>query len=120
LAPEQADSPARVDFRADVYSLGATLYHALTGRMVFEGRSATEVLMKHVREMPTPPGHFVSDLPASCSAVIMRMLAKQPECRFSSYDELRIVLAKSVGDRRAPLPLAEAFLSFAAGMQCPV
>ncbi len=115
LAPEQADDPRNVDHRADIYSLGATLYHALTGRLVFEGRSTQEVLMKHVHQAPTPPGHFVSDLPTPCSAVLMRMLSKRPEDRFASYDELRLALAQAVGDRRAPRPLAEAFLAFAAG-----
>jgi eukaryotic-like serine/threonine-protein kinase len=117
LAPEQAGDPAGVDFRADIYSLGATLYHALTGRLVFEGRSTLEVIMKHLRESPTPPGHFVADLPAPCSAVILKMLAKRPEDRFASYDELRLALAQAVGDRRAPRPLADAFLAFAAGRQ---
>lgn len=115
LAPEQADDPMNVTFRADIYSLGATLYHALTGRLLFEGRSTSEILMKHVREAPTPPGHFVSDLPAPCSAVIMKMLAKSPKDRFESYEELRVALAQAVGDRRAPRPLADAFLAFAAG-----
>ena len=113
LAPEQAGDPAGVDFRADIYSLGATLYHALTGRLVFEGRSPLEVIIKHFREAPVPPDHLVNDLPAECSAILMRMLAKRPEDRFESYDELRNALGKAVGDRRAPRPLAQAFLDFA-------
>lgn len=113
LAPEQAGDPANVDFRADIYALGATLYHALTGRLLFEGRSALELIMKHLRESPTPPGHFVSDLPAPCSAVLMKMLAKKPEDRFASYEDLKVALAQAVGDRRAPRPLAAAFLEFA-------
>jgi serine/threonine protein kinase len=115
LAPEQAGDPSGVDFRADIYSLGATLYHALTGRLVFDGRSPLEVIMKHLREKPAPPAHFVSDLPVACSAVLMKMLNKRPEDRFASYDELRLALAQAVGDRRAPRPLAEAFLEFARG-----
>jgi len=115
LAPEQADNPAGATFLADMYSLGATLYHALTGRLLFEGRSTSEVLMKHLRESPEPPGHFVSDLPAPCSAVIMKMLAKRPDDRFASYEELKAALGQAVGDRRAPRPLADAFLAFAAG-----
>jgi serine/threonine protein kinase len=113
LAPEQAGDPLGVDFRADIYALGATLYHALTGRLVFEGRSPLEVIMKHLREKPIPPAHFVSDLPTGCSAVLMKMLNKRPEDRFASYDELRLALAQAVGDRRAPRPLAQAFLEFA-------
>jgi serine/threonine protein kinase len=113
LAPEQAGDPSGIDFRADIYGLGATLYHALTGRMVFEGSTAIELIMKHSLDQPTPPAHFVPDLPAPCSAVLMKMLAKRPEERFASYDELRMALAQAVGDRRAPRPLADAFLEFA-------
>lgn len=119
LAPEQAGDPHGVDFRADIYALGATLYHALTGRFVFEGRSPLEVIMKHLREKPVPPGHYVADLPTKCSAVLMKMLAKRPEDRFASYDELRLELAQAVGDRRAPRPLAQSFLSFASGATPP-
>jgi serine/threonine protein kinase len=114
LAPEQAGDPAGVTFRADIYGLGATLYHALTGRLVFEGRSPLEVIMKHIREAPVPPDRYVADLPPKCSAVVLKMLAKRPEDRFASYDDLRLALAKAVGDRRAPRPLSDAFLAFAA------
>ena len=119
LAPEQAGDPATVDFRADIYGLGATLYHALTGRPVFEGSTALELIMKHSLDAPTPPGQFVPDLPAECSTVLLRMLAKKPAERFGSYDELRLALAQAVGDRRAPRPLADAFLEFA-GRRPPV
>jgi serine/threonine protein kinase len=119
LAPEQAGDPAVVDFRADIYALGATLYHALTGRPVFEGSTALELIMKHSLDRPTPPAHFVPDLPAPCSALLLKMLSKKPQDRFSSYEEVRIALAQAVGDRRAPRPLADAFLEFA-GRRPPV
>jgi serine/threonine protein kinase len=113
LAPEQAGDPGAADFRADIYSLGATLYHALTGRLPFEGRSALEMIAKHSTTPPVPPRRYVRDLSGECSDLVMRMLAKMPEQRFASYDELRAALARAVGDRRAPRPLAESFLSFA-------
>src|SRR5581483_4963041 len=113
LAPEQARDPSRVDFRADVYSVGATLYHALTGRFVFEGRNSVEVIFKHLREPVVPPRLLVPDLTDEQSDVVLKMLAKDPAHRFESYDELRLALGRAVGDRRAPRPLAESFLAFA-------
>jgi serine/threonine protein kinase len=114
IAPEQASEPKTVDFRADIYSLGATLYHAVTGRPVFNGRSSIEVIVKHFQEAPVSPRDLVPDLSRDCADVILRMLAKRPEDRFATYDDLRLALAQSLGDRRAPRPLADSFLSFAA------
>jgi serine/threonine protein kinase len=113
LAPEQARDAAQVDFRADIYSLGGTLYHALTGRLPFEGRSPMEVIQRQLREQPPAPRTLVPDLSEELSDLILRMLAKDPTDRFASYDELRVALARVVGDRRAPRPLAESFLAFA-------
>jgi serine/threonine protein kinase len=114
LAPEQARDPAKVDFRADVYSLGATLYHAVTGRFPFDGATAAQVIMKHLHEPPVDPRQYSPDLSEEAAELIMRMLAKDPLDRVGSYDDLRVALARVVGDRRAPRPLAESFLAFAA------
>ncbi len=59
MAPELARDPARVDARADIYSLGCTLYYLLTGRPPFEGRSAIEILNKQEAEPVTPPEQLV-------------------------------------------------------------
>ena len=59
MAPEQARDPARVDARADIYSLGCTLYYLVTGRPPFEGRSAVEILNKQEAEPVTPPDQLV-------------------------------------------------------------
>jgi serine/threonine-protein kinase len=114
LAPEQARDPSKADFRADVYSLGATLYHALTGSFPFEGRTSIQVIFKHLCEPVVPPRRNLPELTEEQSNLVVRMLAKDPAERFASYDELRLALAQVVGDRRAPRPLAEAFLQFAA------
>jgi serine/threonine protein kinase len=114
LAPEQARDPASVDFRADIYSLGATLYHAVTGRFPFDGGTSMQVILNHLQEPPVNPRQYVPDLSEEAADLIVRMLAKDPQCRVGSYDELRMALARVVGDRRAPRPLAESFLAFAA------
>ena len=113
LAPEQAQNPAHVDFRADIYSLGATLYHSLTNHFPFQGRSSMEVITKSLRESPAPAQQFVPTLTQEQSDLVMRMLERNPEERFASYDELRGALARAVGDRRAPRPLAESFVRWA-------
>ena len=88
MAPEQARDPARVDARADIYSLGCTLYFLLTGRPPFEGRSALEILSKQEEEPVTPPEQLVKGMPGSLSAIILKMLARRPEERFGNLGEV--------------------------------
>jgi CheY-like chemotaxis protein len=94
IAPEQMLNPKDVTFRADIYSLGATLYHAVTGRMPFTGRSAREVMIKQVREPVVPPHHLVPGLDRAVSDLIVRMLAKDPSDRFGSANELMAALTR--------------------------
>ena len=88
MAPEQARDAARVDARADIYSLGCTLYFLVTGRPPFEGRSALEILNKHQAEPVTPPDQVVKGVPGSLSAIILKMLAKKPEERYANLSEV--------------------------------
>ena len=81
MAPEQARDAARVDARADIYSLGCTLYDLVTGRPPFEGRTAVEILSKHQTEPITPPELVVKRVPKALSAIILKMIAKKPEDR---------------------------------------
>ena len=91
LAPEQAQSSS-VDARADVYALGATLYEAITGRVVFPYDNVARVLAAHLTEQPTPPSMLVPGIPAALDALIMRLIAKAPEARPSSGEEVRTLL----------------------------
>jgi serine/threonine protein kinase len=89
VAPEQARDARPVDHRADIYSLGATLYHCVCGRLPFTGRSAMEVILKHIQEPPLPPINVVPNVPPRLSDLILRMMSKAPADRFASYADLR-------------------------------
>ena len=68
LAPEQARSTSTVDHCADIYALGATMYHAITGRLPFEGGSITSVILRRMKEDPVPPIEYVPEIGKSFSA----------------------------------------------------
>src|SRR5207344_1848811 len=87
MAPEQASRPEEVEFRADVYSLGATLYHAVTGRPPFEDSDPVKVLAKHQKEPVRPPEEIVPGLPFELSRVLLWMLEKDRTKR-PDYDQL--------------------------------
>lgn len=89
LAPEQAKDASRVDLRADVYALGVTFYEALTGRLPFEGRNRVQMIFQHMNTPPTPPAAVNPDVPALASDMCVWMLAKNPDERPQSYEELR-------------------------------
>ena len=88
MSPEQVRRPDLVDFRSDIYGLGVTFYHMATGSTPFESNSPFEMMAKHVNEPVMPPGERRPGLPEALCEVIMRMMAKAPEERHASYDEL--------------------------------
>jgi hypothetical protein len=93
LAPEKTEEPYRTDHRTDIYALGCTLYFLLTGKPVFDGRTALEKIVAH-RETPAPT------LPSPINAVFQRMVAKKPEDRFQLMTEVIQALAKKPGSRK--------------------
>jgi len=96
IAPEQADDAHSVDIRADVYSLGCTLYKLLTGRAPFSGppyRTAFDKMMAHCRDPITPIRQVRDDVPEELEAVLQRMLAKEPAERFATPGELAAAIA---------------------------
>lgn len=88
MSPEQCRDAAAVDHRADIYSLGCTLYVLVTGRTPFEGTTDVELMTKHAYDPLVPPEQIVSRVPRAVSEVIQRMMAKNADDRYQSMAEV--------------------------------
>jgi serine/threonine protein kinase len=88
-SPEQARSRPDIDFRADIYSLGCTLYHMLTGQLPYEGSGdSLAVLFKQVNDPPPDILEVMPECPPAIATLLNKMLAKDRDRRHQSYDEL--------------------------------
>ena len=108
LSPEQVMGK-EVDKRSDLYSLGAVLYHMVTGSAPFRGESLMEVAKKHLQEPPPSPGVRRVGLPITAEQVMMRALAKRPEDRYTHARDMatafRLALATAdTGRKHAQQP----------------
>jgi len=92
IAPEQIRGEVDIDGRADIYALGATLYHMVTGRVPFEAPNPSDVMRKHLKEALTPPDHINVSLSAGISEVIEVMMAKNRNDRYNNVQELLLDL----------------------------
>jgi serine/threonine-protein kinase len=90
ISPEQVRGQTDVDIRADLYSLGATLYHMVTGKVPYGGDTPSEVMRKHVdpRVELVPPDHLNTKISSGLGMVIETMLAKNRENRYTTPDDL--------------------------------
>jgi len=87
LSPEQAKGTS-VDTRSDIYSAGVVLYELLTGRVPFTGDTAVEIAMRHLSAVPEPPSALRDDVPHELDMVVLRALAKDPEDRYQTAEEM--------------------------------
>jgi serine/threonine protein kinase len=92
LAPEQAEDAFRVDSRADIYSLGCTLYFTLVGKPPFPGGNALQKMLRHRCDTPVPVHELNPAVPPAFWPIIERMMAKQASDRYQSADEVRAAL----------------------------
>jgi hypothetical protein len=97
ISPEQASDAKHVDHRADIYSLGCTLYHLITGQVPYEGGSAYEVITKHIKEPLVLPEVHNPQVPKELSAVVAKMMAKTKEERYESMKDVIEALEDYLG-----------------------
>ncbi len=88
IAPEQIRGEIDIDGRADIYGLGATFYHLVTGRVPFMADNPADVMRKHLKEQLIPPDHINTSLSAGTSEAIEIMMTKRKEDRYSDAAEL--------------------------------
>ena len=108
IAPEQIRGDVDIDGRADIYSLGGTLFHMVAGRVPFEATAPSEVMKKHLKEPLVPPDHINTALSTGISEVIEVMMAKDRSERYSTMDEV-IADLEAVRDGKPPLMARQRF-----------
>jgi serine/threonine protein kinase len=102
LAPEQGRQSHEVDIRADLYSLGCTLYFLLAGRVPFPGGGVSEKLIAHQLDEPVPVEQVRPEVAPGLAGVVRKLMAKRPEDRFQTPAELARVLAEGLASGRWP------------------
>ena len=100
ISPEQIKGRA-VDQRADIYTLGITMFETVTGRLPFQRKTNYALMHAHVQENPPAPRKFQAEIPAELEKVILKAMAKEPERRFQTVRKFRKALLQH---RRVRLP----------------
>lgn len=91
VAPEKIQREKET-FLSDMYSLGCTLYHAITGHVPFDAQTVEAVVAAHVHTPLTPPNEVVPEITPATSETLVKVLAKKPQDRYLSYDEFSMAL----------------------------
>ncbi len=103
ISPEQIRGEVNIDFRADIYALGATLYHLVTGRVPFEGPTPAAVMHKHLKEPLVPPDHINTSLSAGLGEVVEVMMAKDRNRRYGSTKDMLMDLEAVAAGQPPPM-----------------
>src|SRR3954463_15710446 len=88
ISPEQIRGDVDIDFRADIYSLGATMYHLVTGKPPFDGETPSAVMHKHLKQPLVPPDHINTALSAGIGEIIELSMAKNRDERYHGTEEM--------------------------------
>ncbi len=108
ISPEQIRGEMNIGPQADIYSLGATLYHMVTGNVPYNGKNPTEVMQKHLKSALIPPDHVNPRLSAGISEVIEMMMAKSRKERYKSCGDMLVDLRAVLAGDNPPIAHKEA------------
>ncbi|MEI8197115.1 MAG: serine/threonine-protein kinase, partial [Phycisphaerae bacterium] len=108
ISPEQIRGELDIDARADIYSLGATFYHMVTGRVPFEAATPSAVMHKHLKEELVPPDHVIPSLSAGVGEIIEVAMAKKRKNRYASAEDMLTDLER-VSHGEPPLVARKAY-----------
>ncbi len=103
LAPEQCEGKV-ADARSDLYSLGITLYYMLTGKLPFTGDTPLAIVSARLYSQPISPSQIITSLPQDIESCTLKMMARNPNDRYASAQELLIEIGNLIKKYQIPLP----------------
>ena len=106
LSPEQSKNLHEVDIRSDLYSLGCTFHFLLTGDLPFPGGTTVDKLIRHHSDQPRPIEELRPDVPSTIADIVRKLMAKDPDDRYQTPDELMDALAPHAAPSVADWPIA--------------